>query len=78
MIEGTTAAAPGSIAPEFRVLSATDAKLVWILKWSGNAEHVIAHKLGTMPSRVQAILNESTHVGSRDLAAKFAAQREKY
>ncbi|MEL7166250.1 MAG: hypothetical protein AAFY52_09405 [Pseudomonadota bacterium] len=75
MIEPTTSPQPGSIAPEFRVLSAADAKLVWILKWSGNAEHVIAHKLGTMPSRVNDILQENTHVGSRDQAARLAAQR---
>ena len=71
MIESTSQTPPGSIAPEYRVLSAADAKLVWILKWSGNADHVIAHKLGTMPSRVSDILAENTHVGSREMASRL-------
>ncbi|MEL6564803.1 MAG: hypothetical protein AAFQ59_10205 [Pseudomonadota bacterium] len=74
MIEGPHQSPPGSIAPEYRVLSAADAKLVWILKWSGDADHVIANKLGTMPSRVSDILAENTHVGSRDQATKMVAQ----
>jgi len=78
MIEGPTATPPGTVAPEFRVLNAADAKLVWLLKWAGDADHVIANKLGTMPSRVSAILNEHTHVGSRDQATKWMAQREGY
>ena len=76
MIEGTQNTQPGGIAPEYRVLSVADAKLVWILKWSGNADHIIAHKLGTMPSRVSDILAENTHVGSRDQATKMVAQRD--
>ncbi len=76
MIEGTQQTPPGAIAPEFRVLSAADAKLVWILKWSGNADHVIAHKLGTMPSRVSDILAENTHVGSREQANKMIVPRK--
>ena len=38
------------------------------------ADHVIANKLGTMPSRVSDILAENTHVGSRDQATKMVAQ----
>ena len=76
MIETTTGIQPGAIAPEYRVLNAADAKLVWILKWSGDADHVIAHKLGTMPSRISDILAENTHVGSRDQATRMVAQRE--
>ena len=76
MIEGTQHTPPGGIAPEYRVLSVADAKLVWILKWSGNADHIIAHTLGTMPSRVSDILAENTHVGSRDQATKMVAQRD--
>lgn len=73
MIEVTTQAAPGTIAPQYRVLNAADAALVWVLKWSGDADHVIANKLGTLPSRVSAVLSENTHVGSRDKATKMVA-----
>lgn len=75
MIEATTGIETGAVAPQYRVLNAADAKLVWILKWSGNADHVIANKLGTMPSRVHDILSENTHVGSRDQATKMIARR---
>ncbi|WP_299152871.1 hypothetical protein [uncultured Tateyamaria sp.] len=74
MIDPTTSAQPGAIAPQFRALNTTDAALVWLLKWSGDADHVIAHKLGTMPTRVADILAENTHVGSRDRATKMAAR----
>lgn len=76
MIEGTIQTVPGAIAPQFRVLNAADAALIWVLKWSGDAEHVIANKLGTMPSRVSAVLSESTHIGSRDKASKMVAHSE--
>ncbi|MEL6464934.1 MAG: hypothetical protein AAFQ58_08185 [Pseudomonadota bacterium] len=74
MIETTNGVRPGAIAHEYRVLNATDAALVWVLKWSGDADHVIAHKLGTMPSRVADILAENTHVGSKDQATRMVAQ----
>ncbi len=76
MIEETTSnSVVGAIAPEFRVLNATDAALVWVLKWGGDADHVIANKLSTMPSRVTDVLAENTHVGSRDKATKMVAPR---
>ncbi|MEM6371379.1 MAG: hypothetical protein AAF727_01165 [Pseudomonadota bacterium] len=71
MIEPTTTHIPGSVPQQFRVLNAADAALVWVLKWSGDADHVIAHKLGTMPSRVSDVLAENTHVGSKDKASKM-------
>lgn len=75
MIETTLGAqTPGAIAHEFRVLNAADAALVWVLKWSGDADHIIANKLGTMPSRVADILAENTHMGSKDQATKMVAQ----
>lgn len=77
MIETTTGIQPGAIPPQFRVLNSADAALVWILKWSGDAEHVIANKLGTMPTRVADVLAENTHVGSRDQASKMIAHRER-
>ncbi|MEL6450221.1 MAG: hypothetical protein AAFQ19_03100 [Pseudomonadota bacterium] len=69
-----TGVQPGAIAPQHRVLNTTDAALVWVLKWSGDADHVIAHKLSTMPSRVADILAENTHVGSRDQATRMVAR----
>ncbi len=77
MIEPTTQSIPGTVAQQFRVLNAADAALVWVLKWSGDADHVIAHKLGTMPSRVADVLHENTHVGSRDKASKMVASRNR-
>lgn len=74
MIEAITGVQPGAIAPQYRVLNAADAALVWVLKWSGDADHVIANKLGTMPSRVTDILAENTHVGSKDKATRMVAQ----
>lgn len=74
MIETTHGVHPGAIAPQYRVLNAADAALVWVLKWSGDADHVIANKLGTMPSKVADILAENTHVGSKDQATKMVAQ----
>lgn len=77
MIEATSNVQPGGILPQQRVLNATDAALVWVLKWSGDADHVIAAKLETMPSRVANILSEVSHIGSRDQATKMIAQRQK-
>ncbi|WP_299749388.1 hypothetical protein [uncultured Tateyamaria sp.] len=76
MIEPTTGVQPGSIAHQYRVLNAADAALVWVLKWSGDANHVIANKLGTMPTRVADILAENTHLGSKEQATKLVARSE--
>lgn len=76
MIETTTQVRPGTIPVQQRVLNPTDAALVWVLKWSGDADHVIAAKLGTMPSRVANILSETTHVGSRDQATKMVTRSD--
>ena len=76
MIEELARAQSGAVAPQFRVLNTTDAALVWVLKWSGDADHVIANKLGIMPSRVADVLAENTHVGSRDQATKMVARRD--
>lgn len=77
MLETTTSIQFGAILPQQRVLNSTDAALVWVLKWSGDADHVIAAKLETLPSRVANILSESSHVGSRDQATKLVAWRQK-
>ena len=77
MLETTTSIQFGAILPQQRVLNSTDAALVWVLKWSGDADHVIAAKLETLPSRVANILSESSHVGSRDQATELVAWRQK-
>ncbi len=77
MITATGNVQAGEIPPQFRVLNQTDAALVWVLKWSGDADHVIAAKLETMPSRVANILSEVSHIGSREKAYKMIAQNEK-
>lgn len=74
MIDPVTQSTPGAVPHQFRVLNAADAALVWVLKWSGDADYVIANKLGTMPSRVTSVLTEQTHVGSKDQATKMVAQ----
>ena len=76
MVETTDGVQPGAIAPQYRVLNTADAALVWVLKWSGDADHVIANKLGTMPSKVADILAENTHVGSKDQATKMVTRSE--
>ena len=77
MIEEAATVQPGAIPPIQRVLNSTDAALVWVLKWSGDADHVIALKLSTMPSRVANILSETTHLGSRDHATKMVTRSKK-
>ncbi len=63
---------PSQELPTFvRPLTYADAKLVWLLSFSGDANHVIAAKLGTMPSRVADILAENIHVGAREQAVKM-------
>lgn len=74
MIDPTENVQLSTMPPQYRVLNAADAALVWVLKWSGDADHVIAHKLSTMPSKVADILAENTHVGSKDQATKMIAQ----
>ncbi len=77
MIDPTTNSIPGAVPPEYRVLNSADAAMVWVLKWSGDPNYVIANKLGTMPSRITGILTEQTHVGSKDKATKMIASPEK-
>lgn len=64
-------------APRYqaRSLNYADAKLVWLLSWSGEPNHVIAAKLGTMPSQVQGILSENIHVGSKEQAEKLPPKK---
>ena len=71
MIEAINASQAAALPPQMRVLNQTEAALVWLLSWSGDAEHTIAAKMGTMTGRVTDILAEKTHVGSRDAATKM-------
>jgi len=66
-----------AIPPQVRVLNDSEAALVWMLSWSGDPKHIIAAKLGTMPSKVAGILDESTHVGSKDFATKLMLPKQK-
>jgi|TARA_R110000850_G_scaffold99_74_gene736 transcriptional regulator len=45
-----------------------EAKKVWLLRWSGDKQHVIAARLGTNGGRVADVLTEKTHVGSKSAA----------
>ena len=44
---------------------------VWIMHWKGEQEQHIAARLGTNQLRVDAILNERQHVGSRERAQRL-------
>lgn len=71
MIEAVGESPVPAIPPVMRVLNDSEAALVWMLSWSGDPKHVIAAKLGTMPSKIAGILDEATHVGSKDQASKL-------
>ncbi len=44
----------------------------WILHWRGQGQQEIAVQLGTNALRVDAVLNERQHVGSRQKAQQIA------
>ena len=76
MIDAIGESSVPALPPQARVLNDSEAALVWMLSWSGDAKHVIAAKLSTMPSKVAAILSETTHVGSKDQASKMMLPRQ--
>lgn len=41
---------------------------VWLMHWGGHKQHEIAVKLGTNTLRIDAVLNERNHEGSRQRA----------
>lgn len=49
-------------------LTFTQAIHVWIMHWKGEQQQDIAARLGTNQLRVDAVLNERQHVGSRERA----------
>ena len=49
-------------------LSFREAIAVWLMKWSGDHNHIIAAKLGINQGRIAEVLTEKLHVGSRSKA----------
>ena len=54
-------------------LNDQEAIAVWLLRWSGDKQHVIAAKLGTNSGRVADVLTEKTHQGTRSKAREMRA-----
>ena len=49
-------------------LSFEEAVVVWLLKWAGDYNHIIAAKLGINQGRIAEVLTEQDHIGSRERA----------
>lgn len=56
------------IPPSKPNLTFDEAVEVWCLRATGLAQHVIAALLGVNPGRVNEVLKERKHVGSREKA----------
>jgi hypothetical protein len=52
-------------------LSFSDAVQVWLQRWTGMFQHHIAARFGVNPGRVNEVLKEKRHVGSRMIAEKM-------
>jgi hypothetical protein len=50
-------------------LTFDDAVDVWLRYWSGEFQHKIAASCGVNQGRVNAVLKERLHIGSRQIAA---------
>jgi hypothetical protein len=48
-----------------------EAVQVWVLRWQGWYQHKIAAHFGVNPARVNDVLKERKHVGSKADAAKL-------
>jgi len=46
-------------------LTFEEAIAVWLMKWSGDHNHIIAAKLGINQGRIAEVLTEKLHAGSR-------------
>lgn len=68
MISEVSAGSPVGDFSAVTSLSFTQAIHVWIMHWKGEQESHIATRLGTNQLRVDAVLNERQHVGSRERA----------
>lgn len=49
-------------------LSFPEAVAVWLMKWAGDHNHIIAAKLGINQGRIAEVLTEKLHIGSREKA----------
>jgi hypothetical protein len=54
--------------PSYR-LSFLDAVAIWLRSWRGEFQHRIAADYDVNPGRVNEVLKERRHKGSRDVAA---------
>jgi len=45
-----------------------EAVAVWLMRWAGDYNHIIAAKLGVNQGRVAEVLSEQLHIGSREKA----------
>ncbi|GLK80130.1 hypothetical protein [Methylopila turkensis] len=55
--------------PSYR-LTFDDAVTVWLRYWNGEFQNRIAASFDTNPGRVNEVLKERSHVGSRQVAAE--------
>jgi hypothetical protein len=49
-------------------LTFEEAVAVWLMKWAGDHNHIIAAKLGINQGRIAETLTEKLHMGSREKA----------
>ncbi len=54
-------------------LTFEEAIAVWLMKWAGDHNHIIAAKLGINQGRIAETLHEKLHVGSRGKAFQLSS-----
>ena len=54
-------------------LTFEEAVAVWLMKWAGDLNHIIAAKLGINQGRIAEVLTEKLHIGSREKAFLLSA-----
>lgn len=54
-------------------LTFEEAVAVWLMKWAGDYNHIIAAKLGINQGRIAEVLTEKDHLGSREKAFLLAS-----
>ncbi len=55
-------------------LTFAEAVAVWLMKWSGDHNHIIAAKLGINQGRIAEVLTEKLHAGARAKAFSLKAR----
>lgn len=55
-------------------LNLDEAVQVWLMSEQGMYQSDIAHRLGTNQGRVNEVLKEKKHLGSKDIAMKFESK----